>query len=302
MDRSLSLEEKLRKAEEIYERRKSGNYRENTSKINISKENNDFRLLKKMIIQILICLLIYFIFYLIQTTNYVFSASTISKTKEILEYDIDINEIYLKVKNNFIPKENENVKEAEKVEKVLDKKDDEPQEAEKKEESKLIEEEVNEEKKEESTTSVEEIVDAPQVQFASIPEEIKAKYSINKPAEGKISSEFGTREPEGDIVTAYHHGIDIAVVTGTEIKSATDGTVTLSTESNSYGKYIKVQNGDLVTLYAHCSSLLKGEGEEVKQGEIIALSGATGKVTGPHLHFEVIYKGEYINPRDVLEF
>ena len=123
-----------------------------------------------------------------------------------------------------------------------------------------------------------------------------------RPVTGPVSSEFGTREPEGDIVTPYHHGIDIAVVTGTRVECAMNGKVILSANSDSYGKYIKVQDGDLITVYAHCSELLKNEGDEVGRGEVIALSGATGKVTGPHLHFEIIYKGEYVNPRDVLEF
>ena len=67
-------------------------------------------------------------------------------------------------------------------------------------------------------------------------------------------------------------------------------------------KYIKVQNGDLITTYAHCNDLLVKEGDTIKQGDKIALSGSTGNVTGPHLHFEIIYKGEYINPREILEF
>ncbi len=81
-----------------------------------------------------------------------------------------------------------------------------------------------------------------------------------------------------------------------------DGEVILATESSSYGKYIKIQNGDLVTLYAHCNELLVKIGDKVNKGDIIAKSGATGNVTGPHLHFEIIYKGEYINPREILEF
>lgn len=311
MERELSVEEKIRKAEEISARRNgtNGTY---TNTINVSK-NSDFYLLKKMIIQVLICLVIYFIFYLIQNTNYVFSASTISKTKEILEYDMDIEGIYENIRNNLsidhniniIKEENEsqeiieNVYENAEVE-VVDEETEKAEEAEKIEENLQLAE--NENTDEPNIESNEENMAEAIKEYATIGDEIKDKYSIIKPASGHISSEFGTREPEGDIVTPYHHGIDIAIVTGTEVKSAINGTVILSANSESYGKYIKVQDGDLITLYAHCSELLKNEGDEVGQGEVIALSGATGKVTGPHLHFEVIYKGEYVNPREVLNF
>lgn len=84
-----TLEEKIRRAEEIYARR-NGYASRNVATVNVSK-GKKFSLYKKMIIQIGICLTIYFVFYLVQNSNYVFSQDVINKTKEILSYDIDIN-------------------------------------------------------------------------------------------------------------------------------------------------------------------------------------------------------------------
>lgn len=318
MERVLSAEEKIRRAEEIYERRRAKNYRNTTATVNVSGNNRDFRLLKKMIIQILICLLIYFIFYLIETTNYVFSATTINKTKEILEYDMDIKGIYTDIKSNFINEEkNNNIEQNLTTEdnnkdnnvgvnnsslnQNINVAEDNNSEETNNIDEKDIEEIQNKDIEENSEQTVNEEIK--EEEPITVAQEIKNNYSIIKPANGGfISSEFGTREPEGDIVTSYHHGIDIGVIVGTEVSSAIDGEVILATESESYGKYVKIKNGDLVTLYAHCSELLVKVGDTVKQGDKIALSGATGKVTGPHLHFEIIYKDEYINPREILEF
>lgn len=335
MEKILSADERIRRAEEIYERRRNQNYKNATATVNVSGNNRDFKLLKKMIIQILICLLIYFIFYLIQTTNYVFSATTLNKTKEILDYDMDVKGIYDEIKSNFInnqeddvgatsssPDKNtdnseqniteqkneengsnnddvgetssnpdQNIKEQNNIEENETKQTQQ----ENKEEANL--EETNNENKQETNSEIDT------KEIITLAQEILNNYSIIKPANGGfISSEFGTREEEGDIVTSYHHGIDIGVITGTDVMASTDGEVILATESSSYGKYIKIQNGDLVTLYAHCNELLVKVGDKVNKGDIVAKSGATGNVTGPHLHFEIIYKGEYINPREVLEF
>ena len=315
MERVLSAEEKIRRAEEIYARRKNQNYRNTTATVNVSGNNKDFKLLKKMIIQVLICLLIYFIYYLIQTTNYVFSASTINKTKEILDYDIDVKGIYTEIKNNFL-NDNSNKDNQENANIIENEQDTEKTNIEESNNIEVKNEEINQDEinadnasnKEENKieenqeeANIEQIVN--ETETLTIAQEILNNYSIIKPAEGGfISSEFGTREEEGDIVTSYHNGIDIGVVVGTDVVSSTDGKVILATESSSYGKYIKIQNGDLITTYAHCNELLVKEGDVVKQGDKIALSGSTGNVTGPHLHFEIIYKGEYVNPRDILEF
>ena len=77
--------------------------------------------------------------------------------------------------------------------------------------------------------------------------------------------------------------------------------VEYETNNPSFGKDIKVKNGDIVTVYAHCSKLNVKKGQQVKQGDIIAYSGDTGKVNGPHLHFEVLINGSNVNPKTWLE-
>lgn len=129
-------------------------------------------------------------------------------------------------------------------------------------------------------------------------ESIKNNYEITLPLRGTITSRFGDR----DIEPQFHTGIDIARNNGSEIISATNGTVILAEEQESYGKVLKIQNNDLVVLYAHCDELLVNVGDKITMMQTIAKVGSTGNSTGPHLHFEIIYCGRYVNPEYVLEF
>ena len=98
-----------------------------------------------------------------------------------------------------------------------------------------------------------------------------------------------------------HKGIDIVAPEGKNIFAAADGVISRTAEMNmGYGNHIIIDHDGYRTLYAHCSVLLVTVGQEVKQGEIIALVGNTGNSTGPHLHFEVIDTDtkEKINPLD----
>ena len=99
----------------------------------------------------------------------------------------------------------------------------------------------------------------------------------------------------------YHAGRDISCPIGTPIYAATDGTVIhINDQSSTYGNHIMIAHGNEVyTLYAHCDSLLVTVGQEVKQGQQIAWSGATGNVTGPHLHFEVRVGGSRFRVNNV---
>ena len=86
------------------------------------------------------------------------------------------------------------------------------------------------------------------------------------------------------------------------IRAALPGTVTVSTYNRGgYGYYIMIDHGDgLSTLYGHCSQLLASVGRIVNAGDVVALSGSTGRSTGPHLHFEVRVNGQRTNPRGYL--
>ena len=98
MERVLTPDEKLRRAEEIYYRKKGISAKENNKTVNVPVSNQKY-LFKKMIIQIVICLLIYCSYYVIKNYNFIFSKDVIEKTNQVLSYDIDIQEMYCKVAN-----------------------------------------------------------------------------------------------------------------------------------------------------------------------------------------------------------
>ena len=116
-----------------------------------------------------------------------------------------------------------------------------------------------------------------------------------------VTSEFGYRKDPFTGQTKGHSGMDLAVPTGTSVRAALPGTVTVSQYSSSYGYYVMIDHGGgLSTLYAHNSKLLVSVGDTVQAGDIVSLSGSTGRSTGPHLHFEVRIDGERTNPRSYL--
>ncbi|HBT49325.1 MAG TPA: histidine phosphatase family protein, partial [Caldanaerobacter subterraneus] len=87
------------------------------------------------------------------------------------------------------------------------------------------------------------------------------------------------------------------VPVGTEVKAALDGVVMLATEKEALGKVVVLRHeGDVRTVYAHLSEIFVKEGQQIRQGEVIGKSGDTGKVTAPHLHFEVWENGKPIDP------
>ena len=133
-------------------------------------------------------------------------------------------------------------------------------------------------------------------------EEIKEKISFIKPVEGIVTSNFGWRNPKSSTVSKYHTGIDIGAKEGTNIISATNGKVVLASSEGSYGNHLKIQVEDIEIIYAHCLSLEVKEGDEIKQGQIIAKVGSTGNSTGPHLHFEIRRENRYVDPKLILDF
>lgn len=114
---------------------------------------------------------------------------------------------------------------------------------------------------------------------------------------GRLSCGFGPRTAPTAGASTYHRGIDIAVPTGTAIRASKAGKVVTATYSSSAGNYVALYHGDGVyTYYMHCSSLAVSVGDQVEQGQTIALSGSTGISTGPHLHFAINVGGQYVNP------
>ena len=117
------------------------------------------------------------------------------------------------------------------------------------------------------------------------------------PAMGKLTSEFGWREHPIEGGEKFHNGGDQAVDSGTAVGAFADGTVDYIGESPVYGKYLQITHANGVTsFYAHCSKLCVQQGQTVTAGEKVAESGATGEVTGPHLHLELKKDGVRLNP------
>lgn len=288
MERTLSDEEKIRKAIEISQRR-NNNRRASYQEVSIPSSNSkkEYKLFKRMIMQVMICALIYLIFYLITTTNYVFSEDVINKTNSILNYDIEFYNIYKqginKIKgfvSEFNSKNGGNV-EANEI---------------KSEDNNEIKERENAETKN-NETLVSSIS-----QMEKDAEDVKKICNFQKPLSGKITSEFGEREVISSVMTADHKGIDIAANSGTDIQAAISGQVVEADSNSEYGKFIKIKNEDVLTVYAHCSKLKVKKGDSIEKGDVIAEVGSTGKSTGPHLHFEIRLSDRYINPRLVIQF
>lgn len=123
------------------------------------------------------------------------------------------------------------------------------------------------------------------------------KGGLSMPCHGKITSPFGYRYHPITGVYKLHTGVDIAVPTGTPIHAAADGVVILAGWMGAYGNAVIIDHGGgISTLYGHNSRCVVRVGQQVKRGQVIAISGSTGYATGPHCHFEKRVNGKPVNP------
>ena len=326
MERAMSVEERIRRAEDIYNRRNGGYSRsipnQSRKEKNIkSKKGN----VKKLFMQIFIVLSIYVIFYAVTNREYVFSEEFRNEVNTFFTEKTKISEWYSSVKgfiqSKFTEKSsNENNSEGNTTdgENNEEKKEDNSDAGEeKKEEQKSNqgdkdiggavegteqkdseESNTNEQKKEEQVS--EENLSEQQLMEKDA-KEIKEKISFIAPIAGRISSTFGWRNPTTASVPKYHTGLDIAAKEGTVIKSATDGKIILASSKGDYGNHYQIQVNDVIIVYAHCKKLYLKQGDTVKQGQEIAEVGTTGNSTGPHLHFEIRKGDRKIDPQLVLD-
>jgi len=133
----------------------------------------------------------------------------------------------------------------------------------------------------------------------SLPDSVRIDCShFVVPTHGSITSPYGPRHYR------FHYGLDLRVKIGDSIVSAFSGKVRIiDYEARGYGHYVVVRhNNGLETVYAHLSKVLVEHNQNVKAGELIALGGNTGHSTGPHLHFEMRYIGNAINPANIVNF
>lgn len=121
------------------------------------------------------------------------------------------------------------------------------------------------------------------------------------PVEGRLMSHFGHRSDPFSGLDAFHAGVDISAERGTPIKATADGVVVVANWGGAYGRLVILDHGnDVQTRYAHLSRFDVVEGQWVRRGEIIGRSGATGRATSAHLHYEVRRGGSAINPHPYL--
>lgn len=276
-----------------------------------------------MFLQIVICLVIYLIFYLIKNESYVFSEDVINKTKQFLSYDINFQNTYNSIieyynkninplitsnasdsqENNeqLVNGQEENVTSTnEQVEQNTEITDENTQNNLEGVGGGIDENMVNETIETSADAEEEEPVQLSQMEIDA--NEIKKNYNFTLPLRGTITSRYGPRTPT-EIVSANHAGIDIAVNEGTVFVCAMEGTATkVISSSTGYGNHIYIESGDVVTIYAHCKTIYVKQGDTIKQGQQIGEVGETGNATGPHLHFEIRKSGRVVNPEYVLSF
>lgn len=306
MERSLTVEDKIRRAEEIYYRKRNQSDIKKDIIEKTPKKNKKFKVIRKIIKQMIVCLVIYGIFYLVVNNEFVFSEDFRNRTKELLSQDINIKNIYITLSNkvNEIYSQITNKQETddEKItENLNDNQNQDEQNIENEQNIGGAEEilEVSENSNVENTGNIENTDELTQMQKDA--NYLKSVINFVKPVEGNISSAFGWRNPTTATVPKDHKGTDISAETGTKIIASTEGTVILSSSKGDYGKHLKIQLDEMIIVYAHCNKLYVKEGEYIKQGQEIAEVGATGNATGPHLHFEIRYQNRYVDPQLVLD-
>lgn len=121
------------------------------------------------------------------------------------------------------------------------------------------------------------------------------------PVEGRLMGGYGERTDPFSGEGVMHTGVDISAPTGTPVRTTADGIVTFAGWSSGYGQLIVVDHGNgFETCYAHLSRFGVIEGQDVRRGEQIGAVGSTGRVTAPHLHYEVRIGGAPVNPHRFL--
>jgi murein DD-endopeptidase MepM/ murein hydrolase activator NlpD len=121
------------------------------------------------------------------------------------------------------------------------------------------------------------------------------------PVEGRVGSSFGEREDPFNGEGKFHTGIDIEAPSGTPVRAAADGDVSGASMGAGYGRQVVLDHGhDVLTIYAHLSSIAVLPGQHVIRGQVIGYVGQSGHATGPHLHYEVRVHNVPVNPHKYL--
>lgn len=127
-------------------------------------------------------------------------------------------------------------------------------------------------------------------------------FPIQLPVDDVVTSPFGTKRLYNGKMRGFHKGVDLRAAVGTPIKAPLQGKVVMSKDLYFTGNTVILDHGyQFVTIYAHMSQLQVKKGDVVEKGEVLGLAGATGRVSGPHLHWGAVLSGEKINPLDLFQ-
>ena len=296
MEKILSDDEKIRRAEEIY-------YRRNNIDVNNEIPKRKKSIKDKFFLHLLIMINIAVIVFAIQNKDFIFNEQFLDKINEYninissnitnyirnmisynkkIEFQNDIegstisNSINDNINNEFITKTDNSDESIEK-----------PVEAETKENG--LEDNLS--------TKNEGILSEKDLDI----ENLMNAYSFINPINGVITSRFGIRNSENKEIDGYHTGLDIAADKGSLICASMQGIVDEVSSVGDYGNHIKIRCNNVTTLYAHLDKILVIEGQIVSQGQTIGTVGSTGNSTGPHLHFEIRIDDRFINPERILK-
>jgi len=281
---AISEADKIKRAEEIYYRRK---YNKNYPKSN-KKSFVSWLFGNIVYISIIIIFVVSF-----NNRDYILSKEFNSDIDRILNQQININNIITTIYDKYSNEKSRNSIEKNSDSSIeIDIKKDSDEETIKEENlSKVNIQKISFVK--DSDTTPEKYIKS-NIKFVPI---LKRNYGV--------TSRFGYRKSKNKNVQGYHTGIDIAAKKGENIYSAIDGEVIVVSNQGNYGKHLCIQSKadkKVTVLYAHCSKIIVRKGTKVKRGDKIAKVGSTGNSTGPHLHFEIRYKNKSLNPEKILEF
>ena len=122
------------------------------------------------------------------------------------------------------------------------------------------------------------------------------------PLKSKITSNYGNARVFNGSLKSFHSGTDFRAPTGTKLRAVNDGVVVVASNRYYSGNAVIIDHGEgIYSSYSHLSKIGVKVGQKVKRAEVIGLSGATGRVTGPHLHFSIIIESKKIDPLDFIE-
>ena len=312
MERIISEQDRIRRAEEIAGRRRGTI---SARDINVESSKKKMPMLTKVFIQTVASMCIFGLAYFMSQNNYPFMDSV----RIVLSADVNIGQIYNELSNSFkyvtdwynglVADEGQNEQD---ITNNMDNQNVQGEASEKtsNETGNVISEEgttneIGNATSEEGVTAETGGIGGSDENITLSQDEqdiayIKENVSIIVPVYGTVTSGYGPRTPT-DIISANHAGLDIGANEGTEIVAAMEGTVELVSSYGDYGNHVKITNGEVSTIYAHCKDIYVNQGDYISQGQVIATVGNTGRTTGPHLHFEIARSGRTVDPQAIIQ-